>query len=232
MGSFIHTASTWVLPVLLAITFHEASHGFVAWKLGDDTAYRLGRVTFNPFRHIDRFGTVILPGLLILFGSPFLFGYAKPVPVNFGRLKRPRRDTALVAAAGPASNIVLALFSAAALNLVAHAPEAIAPWAAISLVNSIRINVMLAIFNMLPLLPLDGGRVLGSLLPAELARPYLRTERFGMLILLALIFLVPMIGMQMGTDLNILRWLLWAPYEYVVKLVLAVTGADSIIHFR
>jgi Zn-dependent protease len=228
IGSFIQTASTWVLPVLLAITFHEASHGFVAWKLGDDTAYRLGRVTFNPFRHIDPFGTVLLPALLYFsLGVPF--GYAKPVPVRFGRLRRPRRDSALVAAAGPGSNIVLALLSSLALYTVFWIPEVAQQWTVETLFNSIRINIILAIFNMLPLLPLDGGRVLATLLPVRLAIPFLRTERFGIIILLALIIALPLIGRQFGADLNILGWLLHTPYEYVVRAVLAVTGADSLL---
>jgi Zn-dependent protease len=228
IGSLIQTASTWVLPILLAITFHEASHGFVAWRLGDDTAYRLGRVTFNPFRHIDPIGTIALPGLLILIGGP-PFGYAKPVPVNFGRLRHPRRDSALVAAAGPGSNIVLALLSGLAFHTVPWLPESAQFWAASTLLNSIILNVILAIFNMLPMLPLDGGRVLATLLPRELAIPFMRTERFGMAILLALIFIVPMIGNQFDANLNILGWLLHTPYEYVVGKILALTGANAVL---
>lgn len=228
IGSFIQTASTWVLPVLLAITFHEASHGFVAWKLGDDTAYRLGRVTFNPFRHIDPMGTVALPALLYFsIGVPF--GYAKAVPVHFGRLRRPRRDSALVAAAGPGSNLVLALLSAVGLYTVFWIPELAQQWTAETLLNSIKINIILAIFNMLPLLPLDGGRVMATLLPVRLAIPYMRTEKFGMILLLVLIIGPPLIGPYFGADLNILGWLLHTPYEYVVRAVLAVTGTDSLL---
>lgn len=228
IGGMIHTASTWILPILLAITFHEAAHGFVAWKLGDDTAYRLGRVTFNPFSHIDPVGTIALPGLLLLLGGP-PFGYAKPVPVNFGRLRHPRRDSALVAVAGPGSNIILALLSGLAFHAVSLLPETAQRWAELTLLNSIILNAVLAIFNMLPLLPLDGGRVLATALPTRLAIPYMRTERYGMFILLALIFILPMVGKQFGTDVNILGWLLSAPYEYVVGKVLAITGADSLL---
>lgn len=228
IGNFIMTASTWVLPILVAITFHEASHGFVAWRLGDDTAYRLGRVTFNPFSHIDPVGTLLLPGMLIFLGAP-PFGYAKPVPVNFGRLHRPRRDSALVAAAGPGSNLILALASGLALHTVQWLPEVAQQWAALTLINSIILNAVLAVFNMLPLLPLDGGRVLATLLPVRLAIPYMRTERYGMFVLLALIFVLPMIGNQLGSNFNILGWLLHTPYEYVVGKVLAITGADSLL---
>ncbi len=111
--SILYTASVWILPVLIAITFHEAAHGYVAWRLGDDTAKRLGRVTVNPLRHIDPFGTVLVPAILIVAGSPFLFGYAKPVPVNFARLRRPRRDMVLVVAAGPLSDAAQARAAAA-----------------------------------------------------------------------------------------------------------------------
>lgn len=226
-GSLIHVASTWVLPVLLAITLHEASHAFVAWKLGDDTAYLQGRVTFNPLKHVDPFGTVILPGLLLLSGTGFLFGYAKPVPVNFRRLKHFRRDSALVALAGPGSNLILAMLSGLLVHVALLMPGWLAEWSVETLINSIRLNVMLALFNMLPLLPLDGGRVLGGLLPPGLARPFYRTERYGMLILLGLIFLLPMFGRQMGLDLNILGWILGPASDYLLHLVATLTGLNS-----
>jgi Zn-dependent protease len=161
----IYTASTWIVPILIAITFHEAAHAFAAWRLGDDTAHRLGRVTFNRLKHVDPFGTILLPALLFLTKAPFLFGWAKPVPVAFGRLGSPRRDMAIVAIAGPLSNVILAFVSAALLRTVPVLPETIAPWLVKTLYQSILLNLILAIFNMFPLLPLDGGRITLSLLP-------------------------------------------------------------------
>ena len=215
--------STWVLPVLVAITFHEAAHGFVAWKCGDDTAYMLGRVTFNPLKHIDPFGTIILPALLF-FGGGFLFGYAKPVPVNFRRLGHFRRDMILVAAAGPGINLLLAITSAALIHLTAFLPPVAQEWSFLTLKNSINLNVVLALFNMFPLLPLDGGRVLVGLLPPSLARPFAKTERYGMLVLLALIFLPSLIWRQTGVDINILGWILGPAQDYVVHIIAVITG--------
>src|SRR6516165_9579594 len=154
-----YQASTWVLPVVFAVTFHEAAHGFIAHHFGDNTAWQAGRVTFNPFKHIDQFGTIILPALLILMRSPFLFGYAKPVPVNFGRLNHPRRDMIWVALAGPVTNIVLAVVSALLLYLTPFVPGVGQGWVRATLQGSIDLNIVLAVFNMIPLPPLDGGRV-------------------------------------------------------------------------
>ena len=128
MSAALYTASTGIIPVLLAVTLHEAAHGYAARRFGDNTAWIMGRVTLNPFKHVDPFGTIILPGLLLLARSPFLFGYAKPVPVNFGALRNPRRDMVFVALAGPGTNIVLAVISALLFYLVRLAPEPASGW--------------------------------------------------------------------------------------------------------
>jgi len=187
IASILHGISIWALPVLLAIILHEVAHGWVADRLGDDTARRAGRLTLNPIAHVDWIGTILIPVLLLVLQSPFLFGYAKPVPVNFMRLNHPKRDMVWVALAGPATNLLLALASALLLRFAIHLPD----WMALPLASmcqaSIIINLVLCLFNLIPLPPLDGGRVLVGLLPEPLASPLARLEPFGFMIILALL---------------------------------------------
>jgi Zn-dependent protease len=220
----LYDLSTWLLPIVIAITFHEAAHGFVAHRLGDNTAFQLGRVSFNPLKHIDPFGTVILPGILLLSHAPFLFGYAKPVPVNFRNLKHPKLDMVWVALAGPATNIVLALAAALAFHALRLAPANIAQWIADNLKNAFLINIVLAIFNMLPIPPLDGGRVAVGLLPKVLAKPLARLEPFGMLILIGLLIVLPVLGAQLGLNLDVISVILRTLTGYVIRALLFVTG--------
>jgi Zn-dependent protease len=223
-NSTIYAVSVWVLPLVIAITFHEAAHGFVAHRLGDNTAWQLGRVSFNPLKHIDPFGTLLLPAILLLSHSPFLFGYAKPVPVNFRALRHPRLDMVWVALAGPATNIALALVAAAAFHLLGLAPENSAQWFADNLKNALVINVVLAVFNMLPIPPLDGGRVAVGLLPNFLAIPLSRLEPYGMLILIGFLILLPMVGTRLGLNLDVISTRLRTVTGYVIWLLLLVTG--------
>lgn len=224
MNISLYDISVWILPLLIAITFHEAAHAFVAYKLGDNTAWQLGRVSFNPLKHIDPFGTVILPGLLLLSHSPFLFGYAKPVPVNFRNLNHPRLDMVWVALAGPVTNIILATIVAFAYHGLPLVPADAAKWTVDNLQNAFRINIVLAIFNMMPIPPLDGGRVAVGLLPRVLAYPLSRLEPYGMLILIGLLILLPVIGAQLGLNLDVISAILWTLTGYVSSALLFITG--------
>ncbi len=190
INSIMQGISIWALPVVLAVVLHEVAHGWVADRLGDDTARWMGRLTLNPLKHIDPVGTVIIPLALIIVGSPFLFGYAKPVPVNFRKLRRPKQDMVWVALAGPVTNILLAVFSTLLLWLAVHLPASmiwVAEPLALMCQASILINLVLCIFNLLPLPPLDGGRVAVGLLPARAAYRLSRVEPYGFLIIILLL---------------------------------------------
>ena len=198
MGNFIGIVVLWVVPLLFAVILHEVAHGWVAEKLGDPTARLLGRITLNPISHIDLVGTIILPALLLLTGSPFLFGWAKPVPVNFSNLRGGRKDMAMVALSGPLTNFVLAAISSVIFHFTfsrfldpggagrvwyMYLKEPVRQMALISL----QFNLVLMVINLLPILPLDGGRIVVGLAPLRLALAMQQTERFGMLIVLLLI---------------------------------------------
>ncbi|OKO77991.1 site-2 protease family protein [Bradyrhizobium sp. NAS96.2] len=224
MNISLYGVSVWVLPVIIAITFHEAAHGFVAHRLGDDTAWKLGRVSFNPLKHIDPFGTLVLPAVLLFAHSPFLFGYAKPVPVNFRKLNHPKLDMVWVALAGPVTNIILAIAAALAFHALPLVPADAAKWTADNLKNAFLINIVLAIFNMMPIPPLDGGRVAVGLLPRPLAIPLARLEPYGMLILIGLLILLPVIGRQIGLNLDVISTILGTLTGYVINALLLITG--------
>ena len=210
----VQTIVLWAVPVVFAITLHEAAHGYVARMFGDQTAWMLGRVTLNLIKHIDPIGTVLVPlGILLLSGGSFLFGWARPVPVNFGNLHHPKRDMFWVAAAGPAVNLVMALAWALVYGVATGGEFASAGVRYMSLIG-VGINVSLMVLNLLPILPLDGGRIAVSLLPHSLALPYARTERFGFPIVL-LLLVTGVLGAAMRPLVNV-----------AISLVELLTGVD------
>jgi Zn-dependent protease len=184
--SFLGKIAVWALPVIFAITVHEAAHGYAARHFGDMTAAAAGRITLNPIKHIDPIGTVLVPLLTMLLGG-ILFGWAKPVPVNFGQLRHPKRDMLWVAAAGPGSNLVMAILWMLAYKLAPAAPEMVSVPLTLMAQAGIMINVVLMVLNLLPLPPLDGGRIAVSLLPHPYAWRFARIERYGFIILIVLL---------------------------------------------
>lgn len=218
------------IPLLLAIPLHEAAHGYAAYRFGDDTAYRKGRLTLNPIKHIDPIGTVAFPALLIFSGAPFVFGWAKPVPVNFAGLRDPRWNSVWVAAAGPAVNLALAFASALGLRFAESYFMGIQltelPWWVMMLQVSLLLNVALAVFNMIPLLPLDGGRVLHGILPPPIAVNYAKTERYGFFIILFVLIALPLLGNVFGADWNLFTRLILPPILLVADLLLALAGVS------
>jgi Zn-dependent protease len=203
--------SVWVVPVLLGITVHEVSHGWVASLLGDKTALMLGRLTLNPLKHVDPLGTILIPGLLLLLKAGFIFGYAKPVPVTWQNLRNPKRDMALVAAAGPAANLLMAIGWALLMRVGLLLGDA---GLALTLmgVAGIFINTVLMVLNLLPLPPLDGGRVLTGLLPGPWAYRLSRIEPYGFFILIALLFT------------GLLGLILWPLISFVMSLLVPLSG--------
>ncbi len=218
------------VPAILAITLHEAAHGYAALALGDDTAKASGRLSLNPLRHIDRFGTIILPAILVLgqlaaFGRIlFLFGWAKPVPVAAWKFRDPRRGMAFVAAAGPAMNFFLAWLGALAFYLPAVLPAPAASFVGSLLSFFILFNLALGLFNLLPIPPLDGGRIVVGVLPAPIAERYARIERLGILIVLVIFFLVPALAQEMGYVFDPVRAILGSVLPALTNLVFFLAG--------
>lgn len=209
--NMLQRIAVWALPVLFAITVHEVAHGWVAKRLGDPTAMMMGRLTLNPLKHIDPVGTVLIPGILLLIGG-FVFGWAKPVPVTWENLRHPKRDMAIVAAAGPVANLVMALLWAAVMKVGVLSSGAL-DWIAVPLIYmggaGITINIVLMVLNLLPLPPLDGGRVVTGLLPGPMAWRFSRIEPYGFFILIALLA-TGLLGRILGGPVSLMQSTLFA----------------------
>lgn len=206
--------SVWVLPVLFAITVHEVAHGWVAMKLGDPTAKMMGRLTLNPIKHIDLIGTVAVPAVLMFIGG-FVFGWAKPVPITWENLKNPRRDVALVALAGPASNLIMAILWALVMKfalMFSHSTDALLFPLVLMGSAGVTINLIFMVLNLLPILPLDGGRVVEALLPEPLSSYFGKLENYGLFIILGLLFL------------GALAWVLSPPVNILRDTIYFLTG--------
>jgi Zn-dependent protease len=216
--SLIQKIAIWVVPVVLGITVHEVAHGWIASKLGDKTAMMMGRLTLNPLKHIDPMGTILIPALLLLMNAGFIFGYAKPVPITWQNLKQPKRDMALVAVAGPLSNLLMATGWALLIRVALLLGESGTALAYMG-VAGITINIILMILNLLPLPPLDGGRVMTGLLPGPWAYQFSRIEPYGFFILIGLLVT------------GVLGLILWPLISLVMGLVVPVSGL-SMQHFQ
>jgi Zn-dependent protease len=205
-----------VPPVLFAITIHEVAHGFIAYKRGDPTAYLMGRLNLNPLKHLDLFGSFIFPAMLIFFKAPFVFGWAKPVPVNFFALKNPKRDMIWVSAAGPGSNLLVAAVAGLLFRLgylFYQGPETMLHPVLVILFYFVLIDTALAVFNLIPIPPLDGSKILAGLLPGPLSEKYLRLEKYGMFIFMALIIIIQL------TRINFLSYVLALPVVIISRFL-------------
>lgn len=223
--SIVYDIAVWLIPLVIAIVFHEVAHGLAARALGDPTAAERKRLSLNPLRHVDPIGTVVLPLILAVTKMP-VFGWAKPVPVNFARLRNPRRDMMLVALAGPGMNFVLALVGAVLLGvLLAVAdgaqPGSLTAFAGENLLNFVSVNIFLALFNLLPIPPFDGGHVVQGLLPPALAERWAALGRFGFPLLFILLLVIPSIW----PNANIVAWLIVPPAQAVTGWYLAIAAA-------
>lgn len=224
MNDTIYQAAALIVPMIFAIVFHEVAHGWVARALGDPTAAQLNRLSLNPLRHVDPVGTILLPGALKLMGLP-VFGWAKPVPVDFSRLKNPRRDMILVAAAGPGMNLLMALVAAIGLGVLAGVsgqpePYTAAHFLGLNLLNFILINIFLALFNLIPIPPFDGSHILEGLLPDSAARAYGSLRKYGFLLVIGLIVVLP----QLIPGFNPVGDLIGAPVRWMTQRYLDVAG--------
>jgi Zn-dependent protease len=219
-----------VIPIVLAITLHEAAHGYAALAMGDDTAKKAGRLSLNPLRHIDRVGTVLLPGFLLIFQLltihrvMFMFGWAKPVPVAAWRFRHPRQGMMVVAAAGPAMNFFLAWLAAILLHVSGYRLEDRIGLTAQFILDFIVINLVLGLFNLLPIPPLDGGRIMVGLLPLRLAQSWARLERFGIVLVLLIIFLLPRMLADFGMAFDPFNALLNTVVPWALRIVLLLAG--------
>ncbi len=211
----IFELTTWIIPLILCMVVHEVAHGYMALKLGDRTALEQGRLTLNPIAHIDIIGSLLLPLMLFIAQSPILFGWAKPVPVSVGRLSKPKRDMGLVAIAGPISNLLLAIcFALVGKIVLSVLPDSFfIQWFAENIGHGIMLSLVIGIFNLLPILPLDGGRILLSLLPLKYAIRYQETEKYGFFILFGVLLLSQVSG------ISIIGWFIGTLYPFFLNIV-------------